>query len=420
MLNRKALFGLVIIAFAAVAAYFAIDYVAKKEIKLAVDKYQSDYLPDDLSEYIEINYDAGVSGLFVPTIKNLKVNIVYENLPKDVLSINIDEIKLYSYDIKDYDVALINLHVLYDKATLQQYLLEELDLSMNETGYLSSLDYMKNIDLYVDGTCSSTRCEAGTKILVKSLFLLDQNFKIDGSEDLIAFYLDNLVNPMDPSEIEENPFIIFEALGLLSELNEISFDINYKDYGLFDETGLKKYIQETYEINNFQIEEGAFGISYLDNDLTVNSEINTSLFKNTSSMDYVFDSSKLMIEPDQAVKLANVKFSLDNSGLDDVLWQLNPFYSKDEILSQVDIIIDEMNQDTALKDEFMESEEGYIITQLTGENDPLKSLIMVRNFIDNPNSIDIEYEPRRPVDLMEIEEMMNSPEWPVGMNIAIK
>ena len=85
-------------------------------------------------------------------------------------------------------------------------------------------------------------------------------------------------------------------------------------------------------------------------------------------MDYVFDSSRLMVEPDQAVKLANVKFSIDNSGLDDVLWQLNPFYSKDEILSQVDIIIDEMNQDTALKDEFMESEEGYIITQLTGEN----------------------------------------------------
>ena len=106
--------------------------------------------------------------------------------------------------------------------------------------------------------------------------------------------------------------------------------------------------------------------------------------------------------------------------MDDVLWKLNPFYSKDEILSQVDIIIDEMNQDSALKDEFMESEEGYIITQLTGENDPLKSLIMVRNFIDNPNSIDIEYEPRRPMDLMEIEEMMNSPEWPVGMNIAIK
>ena len=137
-------------------------------------------------------------------------------------------------------------------------------------------------------------------------------------------------------------------------------------------------------------------------------------------MDYVFDSSKLMVEPDQAVKLANVKFSLDNSGLDDVLWQLNPFYSKDEILSQVDIIIDEMNQDTALKDEFIESEEGYIITQLTGENDPLKSLIMVRNFIDNPNSIDIEYEPRRPMDLIEIEEMMNSTEWPVGMNVAIK
>ncbi len=418
MLNRKALFGLVIIAFAAVAAYFAIDYVAKKEIKLAVDKYQSEFIPDYLNDYIEINYDAGVSGLLVPTIKNLKIDIVYENLPKNVLSINIGELKLYSYDIKDYNIALINLHVHYDRATLQQYLLEELDLSMNKTAYLSSLDYMKNIDLYFDGTCSSTRCEAGTKILIKSLFLLNQNFKIDGSEDLIAFYLDNLVKPMDPSKIEENPFIIFEALGLLSELNEISFDINYKDYGLFDETGLKKYIQETYEINNFQIEEGAFGISYLDNDLTVNSEINTSLFKNTSSMDYVFDSSKLMVEPDQAVKLANVKFSLDNSGLDDVLWNLNPLYSKDEILSQVDITIDEMNRDSAIKDEFMESEVGYIITQLTG--DPLKSLIMIRNFIDNPNSIDIEYEPRRPMDLLEIEEMMNSPEWPVGMNIAIK
>ena len=108
MANRKVLFGLIIILLAAVTAYFSIDYIAKKEIKLAVDKYQSDYLPDYLSEYIEINYDAGVSGLFVPTIKNLKISIVYENLPKDVLSINIDEIKLYSYDIKDYNVALIN------------------------------------------------------------------------------------------------------------------------------------------------------------------------------------------------------------------------------------------------------------------------------------------------------------------------
>ena len=75
MTNRKVLFGLIIIAFAAVGAYFAIDYVAKKEIKLAVDKYQSDYMPDYLNDYIEINYDAGVSGLFVPTIKNLKINI---------------------------------------------------------------------------------------------------------------------------------------------------------------------------------------------------------------------------------------------------------------------------------------------------------------------------------------------------------
>ena len=37
MVNRKTLLALVIIAFAAFAAYFAIDYVAKKEIKLAIE-----------------------------------------------------------------------------------------------------------------------------------------------------------------------------------------------------------------------------------------------------------------------------------------------------------------------------------------------------------------------------------------------
>ena len=68
----------------------------------------------------------------------------------------------------------------------------------------------------------------------------------------------------------------------------------------------------------------------------------------------------------------------------------------------------------------MVSSEGQIISNITGELDPLKSMIMIRNFIENPESINIEYTPKRPIGLMEVQEMMDSPDWPAGMNITIQ
>ena len=47
-------------------------------------------------------------------------------------------------------------------------------------------------------------------------------------------------------------------------------------------------------------------------------------------------------------------------------------------------------------------------------------MIMIRNFIENPESINIEYTPKRPIGLMEVQEMMDSPDWPAGMNITIQ
>ena len=35
-------------------------------------------------------------------------------------------------------------------------------------------------------------------------------------------------------------------------------------------------------------------------------------------------------------------------------------------------------------------------------------------------SINIEYTPKRPIGLMEVQEMMDSPDWPTGMNITIQ
>ena len=80
--------------------------------------------------------------------------------------------------------------------------------------------------------------------------------------------------------------------------------------------------------------------------------------------------------------------------------------SSNEILIEVDSIIDDLNQGDIFKQEFINSSEGQIISNITGELDPLKSMIMIRNFIENPESINIEYTPKRPIGLMEVQEMM--------------
>lgn len=127
-----------------------------------------------------------------------------------------------------------------------------------------------------------------------------------------------------------------------------------------------------------------------------------------------------MTEPDQSFKLANAKINIINRGIDDLLWGIDSNINKNEILIEVDSIIDDLNQGDIFKQEFINSSEGQIISNITGELDPLKSMIMIRNFIENPESINIEYTPKRPIGLMEVQEMMDSPDWPTGMNITIQ
>jgi len=148
--------------------------------------------------------------------------------------------------------------------------------------------------------------------------------------------------------------------------------------------------------------------------------LDTSYFETSGSIQYEFDSYMLMTEPDQSFKLANAKINIINRGIDDLLWGIDPNINKNEILIEVDSIIDDLNQGDIFKQEFINSSEGQIISNITGELDPLKSMIMIRNFIENPESINIEYTPKRPIGLMEVQEMMDSPDWPTGMNITIQ
>ena len=148
--------------------------------------------------------------------------------------------------------------------------------------------------------------------------------------------------------------------------------------------------------------------------------LDTSYFETSGSIQYEFDSYMLMTEPDQSFKLANAKINIINRGIDDLLWGIDPNINKNEILIEFDSIIDDLNQGDIFKQEFINSSEGQIISNITGELDPLKSMIMIRNFIENPESINIEYTPKRPIGLMEVQEMMDSPDWPTGMNITIQ
>jgi len=327
---------------------------------------------------------------------------------------------LHSYSANDYEVSLNNFHLDYNKASLQQYLIQNSGFSMSETELISNLDYIRGIDLLMSGKCTNLQCNAESILNVESLFNLEQNFRINGSEDLIAFYLDNILKPMDPEYFEENPFIIFEALGLLAEIKELSYSFDYNDRGLFKNTDLKKIIENNLSIDNFEINQASLGFDFNDKDINLDSTLDTSYFKTSGSIQYEFNSYMLMTEPDQSFKLANAKINIVNRGIDDLLWSIDPNINKNEILIEVDSIIEDLNQGDIFKQEFKNTSEGQIISNITGEGDPLKSMIMIRNFIENPESINIEYTPKRPIGLMEVQEMMDSSDWPSGMNITIQ
>ena len=421
MMNKKLIYIVsAILVFGFAVSYLIAGKLAEKEIRSNVDYYISNQVPDDLNDHYEVSYDAGITGFFVPTISNLEIHIKDNDLPKDTLVLKIDSVMLHSYKADDYEVSLKNFHLDYNKASLQQYLIQNSNFSMSETEILSNLDYIRSIDLLMSGKCTNLQCNAESTLIFESLFNLEQSFHINGSEDLITFYLDNILKSMDQDYFEENPFIIFEALGLLSEIKELSYSFDYNDQGLFKNTYLKEIIENNIAIDNFEINQASLGFDFNDKDINLNGMLDTSYFETSGSIQYEFDSYMLMTEPDQSFKLANAKINIINRGIDGLLWGIDPNINKNEILIEVDSIIDDLNQGDIFKQEFINSSEGQIISNITGELDPLKSMIMIRNFIENPESINIEYTPKRPIGLMEVQEMMDSPDWPTGMNITIQ
>jgi len=420
-MNKKLLYIVfAILVFGSGTSYLIAGKLAEKEIRSNVDYYISNHVPDYLNDYYEVSYDSGITGFFVPTISNLEINIKDSGLTNNTLVLKVDSVMLHSYSANDYEVSLNNFHLDYNKASLQQYLIQNSGFSMSETELISNLDYIRGIDLLMSGKCTNLQCNAESILNVESLFNLEQNFRINGSEDLIAFYLDNILKPMDPEYFEENPFIIFEALGLLAEIKELSYSFDYNDRGLFKNTDLKKIIENNLSIDNFEINQASLGFDFNDKDINLDSTLDTSYFKTSGSIQYEFNSYMLMTEPDQSFKLANAKINIVNRGIDDLLWSIDPNINKNEILIEVDSIIEDLNQGDIFKQEFKNTSEGQIISNITGEGDPLKSMIMIRNFIENPESINIEYTPKRPIGLMEVQEMMDSSDWPSGMNITIQ
>ena len=400
--------------------YLVANNVAEKEIRNTVDNFILDNVPDEVMDYIKIDYDAGVSGLLLtPTIKDVEIAFIYNNVPKDSFVLKIEQIKLKSYEIEDYDIAVQNIHVEYDKISLQKTLVDDFGFSMSETELLSNLDYIKNIDINTSGVCSDIACNADSQISIESLFDIDQKFHLNGSEELIAFYLDNIMNPIDTSALEENPFLIFEALGMLTQIEGISYNLNYIDKGLFDNTDIQQIIEETIEVKEFKVKEIELGLSYDNDQFELNTALNTSLIEFELLISYILDVSMMMIAPEQSVQLANADISIINHGIDNILWELNPYPTKNDALMQIDDIIDQLSDDKYLQENFSNSPEGQIVLNITDEQDAIKSMIIMRNFIENPKQIAIQYSPEEPMDYLALQEMMMSSEWPEGMAIQI-
>lgn len=394
------------------SSYFVIDKIVEKEIKSNLDSY--------LNNSINLKYDAGISGFFVPTIKNLVLSSNDESQFPGSVSLSIDKLKLNSYLKDDYNVSFNNISLEYDKESLYEFLNDNEYYSISDAQSLFYLDYINNIDLLLIGKCSNLQCDASNTLNFKSLFIVDQNFHIKGSEALIEFYLNNLFAFINPEPLDENPFLIFEMIGLLGEIDELSYRFNYNDQGLFENTNIKNNIKKNLNINDLSIEQASFGFKFNDQDINLSGLLDTSIFKSSALIDYEFDSYKLMIDPDQSLRFSGLNINIVNYNLDEVLWSIYPDINKDDTLFEIDNIIDEVNQSVESKQAFSLSREGIILSSLTGEKDPLNSLLKIRKFFDAPKEIDIEYKPKRPIGFTEMQEMLSSPEWPIGMKIKIQ
>ena len=417
--NLKFIIPFVLILIVGIIYLFA-NNVAEKEIRNTVDTFISNNVPNEVMGYIKIDYDAGISGIFLtPTIKDVEIAFSYNNLPQDSFLLKIEQIELKSYEIENYDIAFHNIHVQYDKISLQKALVDDFGFSMSETELLSNLDYLKDIDINTSGICTDTACDAESQISIESLFDITQKFHLNGPEELIAFYLDNIMNPIDTSALEENPFLIFEALGMLTQIEGISYNLNYVDKGLFDNTDIQQIILETFEVKDFKVQEVGLGLSYDNDQFELNTALNTSLIDFELLISYILDVSMIMIAPEQSVQLANADINIINHGIDNILWELNPYPTKNDALMQIDGIIDQLSDDKYLQEDFSNSPEGQIVLNITDEQDAIKSMIIMRNFIENPKQIAIQYSPEEPMDYLALQEMMMSSEWPEGMAIQI-
>ena len=167
------------------------------------------------------------------------------------------------------------------------------------------------------------------------------------------------------------------------------------------------------------MKEIELGLSYDNDQFELNTALNTSLIEFELLISYILDVSMMMIAPEQSVQLANADISIINHGIDNILWELNPYPTKNDALMQIDGIIDQLSDDKYLQEDFSNSPEGQIVLNITDEQDAIKSMIIMRNFIENPKQIAIQYSPEEPMDYLALQEMMMSSEWPEGMAIQI-
>ena len=152
---------------------------------------------------------------------------------------------------------------------------------------------------------------------------------------------------------------------MLTQIEGISYNLNYRDKGLFDNADIQQIIEETIEVKDFKVQKIELGLSYDNDQFELNTALNTSLIEFELLIAYILDVSMMMIAPEQSVQLANADISIINHGIDNILWELNPYPTKNDALMQIDDIIDQLSDDKYLQENFSNSPEGKIVLNIT-------------------------------------------------------
>lgn len=223
-----------------------------------------------------------------------------------------------------------------------------------------------------------------------------------------------------PEAIEKNPFLALSLLEYIDQVEEISLNFSAEEKGFFENERLQLLIKENTDIKDFSIEKVSVGSRFGKGNISFDGSLDSSLID--AELEVAFANVDVSQGANflSVIQISTANISLINHGVDEILWEMIGDMRKSDAIREFDVIINDIERNEMLKKNIMESSEAKLLTKIVGEEDPIKAMKIIRDFIINPEKMEIKFEPKEPVGIMDLESKVTRMEWPDDLSITIE